>query len=200
MGQGSVRELFDIFGAAVLHGGLFGLLVIGVGVFLFGLWHALRMWRRTFRAGGAKALSAVAVALATMYGGSKIISTVTVDDPYIVNAGSYITNDVIHVSIAKKYDFLPDTMEILVFVRDVASTNVEDWTELLPRHTFADSPFEIWLANATNFNALVAADYVPEPTVHTNGVWQIKGFIVPGTTNATATGIMAFPNTKEVIR
>ena len=37
---------------------------------------------------------------------------------------------------------------------------------------------------------MVAADFIPAPTVHTNGVWQIKGFTIPGT------GKAAFPNTK----
>ncbi len=30
------------------------------------------------------------------------------------------------------------------------------------------------------------------PTVHTNGVWQIKGFLIPGT------GKAAFPNTRTI--
>ena len=186
-----MRELFDIFASAVLYGGIFGLAAISLGVFIVGAVVTLRLWRRAKHC----AVLAVFAFAAIIVGGTKT-GSVRVDDPYIVNAGSYITNDFIHVAVGKRYNYLPDSMDVLVFIREVAQTNAEDWVEVLPRHTFADSPFDIPLANATNYNAIIAANYVPEPTVHTNGVWQIKGFIVPGTTNATSTGVFAFPNTK----
>ena len=194
-----MRELVDIFGWVMLFGGLFGLAVIGLAIFAIGFLHCWRIVRRDWANMGkaAKVIALFAVGLATMYGGSKSITgRVNVNDPYITDSGSYITNDFIHVSVAKRYAYLPDTMSILVFVREVASTNVEDWTELLPRHTYADCPFDIPLSNATNYNALVAADYVPEPTVHTNGVWQIKGFVIPNTAATNTPGAFAFPNTR----
>lgn len=192
-----MREAAELFGLVCLYGGLFGLVALALGVFAVGFGYVFRTLRREFRQldKATRAVAVAAVVLATMYGGSKT-GRVEVNDPYITDAGSYVTNDYIHVSVAKRYDYLPDTMSILVFIREVAQTNAEDWVEVLPRHAFADVPFDIMLENATNYNALVAADYVPEPTVHTNGVWQIKGFIVPGTTNAASTGALAFPNTK----
>ena len=69
-------------------------------------------------------------------------------------------------------------------------TNATDWVRLEPHLTFAQHPHDYALANATNYDVTVAANYVPEPTVHTNGVWRIKGFVIPGT------GKAAFPNTK----
>ena len=48
------------------------------------------------------------------------------------------------------------------------------------------------LANATNYDVTVAANYTPAPTVHTNGVWMMKGFVIPGTDKA------AFPNTRTI--
>ena len=116
--------------------------------------------------------------------------SVTVNDPYVVNAGSYLTNDVVHIAIAKRTPILPDSTEILVYVRQVDQTNATDWVRLEPHLTFAAHPYDYALANATNYDVMVAANFTPEPTVHTNGVWQAKGFMIPGT------GKAAFPNTK----
>ena len=116
--------------------------------------------------------------------------SVTVSDPYIQNDGSYLTNDVAHVAIAKRTPILPNDTEILVYARQVDSTNVMDWVRLSPHLTFADHPYDYSLPNATNYDVMVAADFTPAPTVLTNGVWQMKGFTFPGT------GKSAFPNTR----
>ena len=116
--------------------------------------------------------------------------SVTISDPYIQNDGSYLTNDVAHVAIAKRTPLLPNDTEILVYARQVDSTNVTDWVRLSPHLTFADHPYDYALPNATNYDVMVAADFTPAPTVHTNGVWQMKGFTIPGT------GKSAFPNTR----
>lgn len=140
---------------------------------------------------GSAVAAVVVVALACiLYGGRK--GTVTVSDPYIVNSGSYLTNDVAHISIAKRTPILPDDTEILVYARQVDSTNAADWVRLEPHLTFADHPHDYSLPNATNHDVMVAANYVPAPTVHTNGVWQMKGFTIPGT------GKAAFPNTRTI--
>ena len=117
---------------------------------------------------------------------------VTVSDPYITNSGSYLTNDVAHVSIAKRTQMLPDDTEILVYARQVDSTNVTDWVRLSPHLTFADHPYDYALPNATNHDVMVVANFTPAPTVRTNGVWQMKGFSIPGT------GKSAFPNTRTI--
>ena len=115
---------------------------------------------------------------------------VTVADPYIRDAGSYLTNDIVHVAIAKRTPLLPDDTEILVYARQVDLTNATDWVRLSPHLTFAGHPYDYALPNATNHDVMVAANFTPAPTVHTNGVWQMKGFIIPGT------GKSAFPNTR----
>ncbi len=131
-------------------------------------------------------------AWAVVYGGSKAPQgRVTVDDPYIRDAGSYLTNDVVHVSISKKTDLLPDTTEILVYARQLDSTNVLDWARLTPHLTYADHPHDYSLPNATNYNVMVAAQFSPAPTVHTNGVWSITGFVIPG-----SGGRMTFKQTR----
>lgn len=134
----------------------------------------------------------VCAGVALIYGGRK--GTVTVSDPYIVNAGSYLTNDVAHVSLAKRSQLLPDSTEILVYARQVDQTNATDWVRLEPHLTFADHPYDYALVNATNYDVMVAANFTPEPTIHTNGVLQIKGFTIPGTNRS------AFPNTKVKVK
>lgn len=131
----------------------------------------------------------VLATVAAFYGGSKGI--IKVDDPYIVDDGSYLTNDFVHVSIKKRTSMLPDSTVILVYYRHEDSTNVEDWVEFTPRLTFADFPYDYPLNNATNYDVLVGASYVPEPTVHTNGVWITRGFLIPD-----GTGKSAFVNTR----
>ena len=73
------------------------------------------------------------------------------------------------------------------------------WSELEPHLTLAQHLLvegvyyhDYTLVNATNHDVLVAAKFTPAPTVHTNGVWQMKGFTIPGT------GKSAFPNTRTI--
>ena len=112
-------------------------------------------------------------------------------DDYLADNGSYITNNVVHVALKKKSNLLPDATEILVYARELSSTNSADWFRLLPFLTFGDHPHDYELENATNYNVIVAANYASPPSVHTNGVLIIKGFLIPGTSK------MAFPNTKR---
>ena len=161
------------------------LILISSVVILAGMVKAATTAKRRLR--GATLIFS-AIALACMLCARK--GRITISDPYIVNDGSYLTNDVAHISIAKRTPLLPDDTEILVYARQVDSTNVTDWVRLSPHLTFADHPYDYSLPNATNYDVMVAADFTPAPTVHTNGVWQAKGFMIPGT------GKAAFPNTR----
>ena len=157
----------------------------------------MRNMRRKLKGSAAVAV-AVAAAVCILYGGGKG-GRVRVDDPYIQDAGSYLTNDIAHVAITKRTQMLPDDTEILVYARQVDLTNATDWVRLEPHLTLAQHllvegvySWEYSLPNATNYNVLVAANFTPAPTVHTNGVWQMKGFTIPGT------GKSAFPNTRTI--
>ena len=146
-------------------------------------WKSLGRWERF--------LMIFLVAAATKWGGSKHISgKVSVMDDYITEGGSYITNNVVHVALKKKSNLLPDATEILVYARELSSTHSADWFRLSPFLTFGDHPHDYELENATNYNVVVAANYASPPSVHTNGVLIIKGFLIPGTSK------MAFPNSK----
>lgn len=135
---------------------------------------------------------------AVLYGGSKGPSgRVTIDDPYIRDAGSWLSpsNNVAHVAIAKKSLLLPDNTAILVYARELAQTNAADWVRITPHLTFADHPYDYQLPGlATNYNVMVAADFTPGPSVHTNGVWSINGFIIPG-----SGGMMGFKQTTTIL-
>ena len=130
-----------------------------------------------------------AFAAAVLYGGGK--SRVTVNDPYIEDSGSYVTNSYVHVAIVKRTPLLPDDAEILVYARELSSTNAADWVRLAPHLSYAEHPFNYLVEHATNYNYMVAANYIPAPTVHTNGVWSIAGFIIPA-----SGGKMAFKQTR----
>lgn len=172
---------------AILWACAVALFLIASVVILAGLGKSAEAAKR--RLGGPRSVAAiVALAVACTLFARK--GTVTVSDPYIQNNGSYLTNDVAHVAIAKRTPILPDDTEILVYARQVDLTEPTDWVRLSPHLTFADHPYDYALPNATNYDVMVAASFTPAPTVHTNGVWQMKGFTIPGT------GKSAFPNTR----
>ena len=157
------------------------------------LGHYRELWRSMSPLGRLAAI--LGIALATQYGGSKgFLGRILVSDPYIADAGSYLANDVVHVAISKRSTLLPDDTEILVYARAWDSTNAADWVRLTPHLAFADHPYDYALADATNHNVLVAASYVPA-TVHTNGVWSINGFFIPG-----GAGKIGFKNTRIQIQ
>lgn len=136
---------------------------------------------------------------AVLYGGSKGPSgRVTVDDPYIRDAGSWLSpsNNVAHVAIAKRSGLLPDSTAILVYARELSQSNATDWVRLTPHLTFADHPRDYLLPGiATNYNVLVAADFTPAPTVRTNGVWSINGFVIPN-----SGGKFGFKQTRTILK
>ena len=148
------------------------------------------MRSRPWRLAGACLVLTIAIS----YGGSKG-NYVVINDPYIQDAGSYVTNTYVHVEISKRTPLLPDDTEILVYAREASSTNAADWVRIEPHLVFSDHPFNYPFEDATNYNFMVAANYIPAPTIHTNGVWAIAGFVVPA-----SGGKMAFKQTKTETR
>lgn len=189
-----MKELALAIEGGLLLGCVWALLAICVGVAFVNMLRGWRVWRKNRH---AAILTAVACA-AIIVGGTKK-GSVTVNDPYIVNDGSYVTNDFVHIGIRARFDFVTPDMEILIWSRELQQTNAADWVQLVrPEegpYRLGEFPLDIPFANATNYNFMVAANYVPPPIVHTNGVWSIKGFIIPG-----EPGKCAFPNTKEIKR
>ena len=172
--------------------------MLGVAAVLFALF--LHIYNRLPRLKDSPASMRVALSVlsvwAVAFGGSKG-GRVVVDDPYIKDDGSWLStsNNVAHVAIAKKSILMPNDTEILVYAREVAQTNAADWVRLTPHLTFADHPHDYLLAGiATNYDVMVAAQFSPGPSVHTNGVWSINGFLIPN-----GNGRMGFKQTITII-
>lgn len=118
-------------------------------------------------------LLAVAV-VATLYGGRKGTVSYPRTDPttaYLINAGSYVTNDFVHISFTRV--IIPDSASLYIDRREVSSTNDADWVTHLSS-TFGQFlvPQDVPCQNATNYDWLVYSDWTPGPSVQTNGVWH----------------------------
>ena len=134
------------------------------------------------------ALFLLAVGL-TFYAGAKHAMPTFSYDYYLADNGSYATNSTVHIDFTLRAQGLDLSISpVLVFAREIASTNAADWFELSPRRMYPAFPADYTLANATNYDYIIYVDYVPPPTVHTNGVWQMRGIELPD-------GSYAFPNT-----
>ena len=104
-------------------------------------------------------------------------------DALLRDAGCYATNNVFHAAVtnAPSYagvDF--SDCDLMVYARERASTDAASWFELTPRKKFSQQPADYAIENATNFNYMVYLNYVPPSPVHTNGVFELHGFVIPG--------------------
>ena len=139
-------------------------------------------WRGLGRRRGVSAALAAFAVVATICAQKPGPSGPTISiDALLRDAGCYATNDVFHaaVSNAPAYaaiDF--SACPVLVYARERGQTNAADWAELTPRRTFGELPADYAIANATNYNYLVYLDYVPPSPVHTNGVFELYGFVI----------------------
>jgi len=114
------------------------------------------------------------------------------DTTYFYDGGCYATNDTVHAALSPRMpELYIDDCDVLAYMRERASTNAEDFVQL-PTYKFGEYPIDFTVNNATNYNYWFYLDYVPPSPVHTNGVWQMRGFLVPGETET-----FAFPNTKQ---
>ena len=150
------------------------------------------LWKRIQRSNVVDAAICLFFGSIAFYVGATkhVTGKVVVDAEYLADNGSYLTNDVCYIDFTLRSQAIPQTTEALAYYREVGSTNELDWVEFSPRLTVADYPYYYVLLDATNYNVAVFLNFIPEPTVHTNGVWTMRGFTIPGT------GKAAFPNSK----
>ena len=139
-------------------------------------------WRGLGRRRGVSAALAAFAVIATICAQKPGPSgpTITID-ALLRDAGCYATNNVFHVAVtnAPAYagiDF--SGCPVLVYARERGQTAAADWFELTPRRTFSALPADYAIANATNYNYMVYLDYVPPSPVHTNGVFELHGFVI----------------------
>ena len=95
---------------------------------------------------------------------------------YLIDAGSYVTNDYVHVAFTRSA-VVPDSADFLGYYRPAGSTNDEEWTQFVDT-TFAQfrPPVDIPFPGAISNDFQFFTTYTPGPVVHTNGVavvnWQ----------------------------
>ena len=195
-----MKELGLAIEGGLLIGCAWALLAVCVCALGCRVWRGWRVFKRKRKAVAVGLLACAAI----IVGGTKTTGVVSVNDPYISDAGSYVTNDYVHVAISPRFDFIGHDTEIWIWSRELSQTNAEDWVKLVRaeegEYTLGEFPLDIAFPFATNYNFMVAANYIPTPTVHTNGVWSIKGFIVPASGNPPSPATYGFPNTKTKLK
>ena len=134
-----------------------------------------------------KVVFLIGAVLATHFGGSKgFYGRVNYPrtDPevwYVMDNGSYVTNDAVHVAIVRNL-VVPSSANFFLYGLESAYTNDNAWAE----HAFCaysntfdrmTVPFDFAFPAASNYNWIGFTDWVPPPVTHTNGVayvgWQI---------------------------
>lgn len=160
-----------------------------------------------------RAVVCVAVALATLYGGSKSI-TERVDFPrtdpevaYLVDAGSYVTNDAVHV-VFNSY-LIPSTAMIYVDAWPKESTSTADIVNVYaaPLAAFPD-PLDLAYPGAISNRWYCYTDWTPGSVVHTNGVFEAQwmsvtnnpAFAVPKRTAFFVDERLVWPDTNLIER
>ena len=170
------------------------------------VWDFLKCWK------WSKLLVVVAVCGIAHYGATKnagIVSRVYFQftDPenrYLVDNGSYVTNDFVHVDFTRYV--APGSAELRIdyYPVDTPASNVVDAAENLVTTTFDDFPVpqNIAFENATNYHFVVYTTWTPGPSVHTNGVLQLigrqdmagHGYFVPSRTGIYEDGVKLAPS------
>ena len=147
-------------------------------------WGSIRAaWRNCEGRRGVFAALAILAAICSIVAQKPSPDTPTITvDALLRDVGCYATNNVFHAAVtnAPSYagvDF--SDCDLMVYARERASSDAASWFELTPRKKFSQQPADYAIENATNFNYMVYLDYVPPSPVHTNGVFELYGFVVP---------------------
>jgi len=131
----------------------------------------LQMLRKNF---SALIFVSVFVGGFVYYGGSKSITFPRTDPSvaYITDAGSYVTNNAVHIAYTK-LPIVPASANLIIERRQDGLTNDTDWVQhMVTTFAASPSPIDIQYANATNYDWIAYTDWTPGPTVVTNGVWH----------------------------
>lgn len=146
-------------------------------------WGSIRAaWRNCEGRRGVFAALAILAAICSIVAQKPSPDTPTITvDALLRDVGCYATNNVFHAAVtnAPSYagvDF--SDYDLMVYARERASTDAASWFELTPRKKFSQQPADYAIENATNYNYMVYLDYVPPSPVHTNGVFELYGFVI----------------------
>lgn len=146
-------------------------------------WGSIRAaWRNCEGRRGVFASLAILAAICSIVAQKPSPDTPTITvDALLRDMGCYATNNVFHAAVtnAPSYagvDF--SDCDLMVYARERASTNAASWFELTPRKKFSQQPADYAIENATNYNYTIYLNYVPPSPVHTNGVFELYGFVI----------------------
>ena len=146
-------------------------------------WGSIRAaWRNCEGRRGVFAALAILAAICSIVAQKPSPDTPTITvDALLRDVGCYATNNVFHAAVtnAPSYagvDF--SDCDLMVYARERASTDAASWFELTPRKKFSQQPADYAIENATNYNYMVYLNYVPPSPVHTNGVFELYGFVI----------------------
>ena len=146
-------------------------------------WGSIRAaWRNCEGRRGVFAALAILAAVCSIVAQKPSPDTPTITvDALLRDVGCYATNNVFHAAVtnAPSYagvDF--SYCDLMVYARERASSDAASWFELTPRKKFSQQPADYAIENATNFNYMVYLNYVPPSPVHTNGVFELYGFVI----------------------
>ena len=174
-------KFYDIYQAVLASVAIYSLIAMGLAVCFFGVSRVMLPIVRWIKRHKVDALIVAPFVLCMIFTGSTKHGSVTypytdVEMRYLIDAGSYVTNDYVHVAFTKS-PVVPDSADFLGFYRPTDSTNDLDWVQFLDT-TFAafHSPSNIPFAGAISNDFQFFTTYTPGPVVHTNGVavvnWQ----------------------------
>ena len=124
---------------------------------------------------------------------------------YMQDAGSYVTNGLVHVAYVKSI-IVPVSADVQGWMRPTGSTNDAEWVRFV--HTTFDlfpSPQDIPVENARDYDYQFFTTWSPAPSAHTNGVAEVgwrrpmsevgfSGRIVPWRTGIYINGDRSYPN------
>lgn len=170
-----MRTIAEIQGALVVAC-MIGLAAIGLAVALHRLLSPLAaLALRAVRASVWRAAFLAVFACAFIfYGATKGTISFPYTDfekRYLVDNGSYVTNDFIHVNFTRI--IAPSSADFHIDYRQTGSTNDEEWATLVDT-TFGEFtvPQDIPFPMATNFDFAAYTTWTPGAAVQTNGVWH----------------------------
>ena len=168
-----MKELVDCFRATVMVAGVAILALFALGYSAYALRDSAAKLKKWLGTSAAAALVAV---LGVYYGGGKNTRPVSfprtdMNVAYLVDAGSYATNDLVHVAFTSY--LIPQTALIFLAYWPDGSTNEEDMvTAYSATRAEFPNPLDFAFENAISNRWYCYTTWTPGPAVHTNGVWQ----------------------------
>lgn len=168
-----MKELVDCFRATVMVAGVAILALFALGYSAYALRDSAAKLKKWLGTSAAAALVAV---LGVYYGGGKNTRPVSfprtdMNVAYLVDAGSYATNDLVHVAFTSY--LIPQTALIFLAYWPDGSTNEEDMvTAYSATRAEFPNPLDFAFENAISNRWYCYTTWTPGPAIQTNGVWE----------------------------